>query len=323
MKEDKILIISKESRCPFFGMKKWKISDYDTPLTFQLQNGIISKIYMRKPYGDEQEGINITDQILFELYFRNPPQKYTVALKSKGVKAVKFAKFIHELYTETYHKFESVLRTGGKVKNLFVSGPEQVYEFFSESGFNPPVEYRINNGPKIKFSPKLPKPRGRFALFKSPQLVTPEKWIKIQKEIEECNFPSEEILELHRIWGKLDFLEIRLPIVEAAIIVETILKEYAKRSLEKKRFSKNKIKDLKNDLTFNITLNLVLPLTLTKTETKRMSSAILKINKLRKYRNDIVHEDLPNDNIDRKEAKLGVEASIDLIEFIYKKMKNF
>jgi len=143
----------------------------------------------------------------------------------------------------------------------------------------------------------------------------------MQRDINANRLPSEEILELHRLSGKVYPKDKRIPIIEAAILIESKLKAYAEAPLPDKGFTKSKIKDLKDELTFNSVLNLVLPLTLSKTDLKRVSKWLPQIDWIRKLRNNIVHNHLTDEAISEKEVLDGVNAAVDLFEFIEGKLK--
>src|SRR6185503_3547468 len=130
------------------------------------------------------------------------------------------------------------------------------------------------------FRPKIGAvPRGRFALYKHPQLITVEKWRKLQHDVDGARLPTQDVLELHRLAGKVFPRDKRIPVVEVAILIESKLRQYAEAVLPECGFSKSKIKDLQHDLTFNTLLNLVLPLTLTKSELRKVTKSILHVDR--------------------------------------------
>ena len=183
------------------------------------------------------------------------------------------------------------------------------------------VTWQIDDQKPQVFQPKLGnKPRGKRPLFKHPQLITSEKWRQLQRDIDAGRFPSKDIIELHRLIRRVYPKYKRIPVVEAAILIESKLKTYAETILPEKGFSQSKIKDLKDELTFNTVLNLVLPLTLTKGDLKRVSIWRPRIDRIRKLRNDIVHNDLSDDKISEKEVLEGIIAAMSLFEFIEAKI---
>ena len=184
------------------------------------------------------------------------------------------------------------------------------------------VTWYVDDAKPQAFCPKIPgQPRGKNPLFKQPQLVTVDKWKKLQEDIDAGRFPTEETLELHRLAGKVHPKSKRIQVVEAAILVESKLKSYAEAILPHKGFSRSKIKDLRGELTFNSVLNLVLPLTLNKIDLRRISKWRPLIDRIRKLRNDIVHNDLSDDAISEKEVLDGIYAAMDLFDFIDSKLQ--
>ena len=89
-----------------------------------------------------------------------------------------------------------------------------------------------------------------------------------------------------------------------------------------KGFSKTKIKDLRDELTFNTVLNLLLPLTLTKTEYNGLKKWLPKVDRLRKLRNSIVHNELRDSEIREKEVIDGLHSAVALFDFIENKTRR-
>lgn len=317
------LIIHKKINSLAFVTYKWSEADHNRPLTFQL-DGARSQILIE----DEKYGKRRDRQMPLYLHFfliiEGAPSEYIVALKSRGEKSTNLAQRIYDYFIDTLSRFEGILRVSGNVRNLMTMGTPSIHSFFDTrgTGWNEEVTWRIDDGKPQIFNPKLPgQPRGKNPLFKHPQLITVEKWKKMQRDIYANLLPTEETLEMYRLAGKVYPKSKRLPVVEAAIFIESKLKSYAEAILPTKGFSKSKIKDLRDELTFNTVLNLVLPLTLTKTDLSKVSKWRPQIDRIRKLRNDIVHNDLSDNAINEKEVLDGIYAAVDLFEFIDSKMK--
>jgi hypothetical protein len=318
------LIIQKVLTSPLFGIWKWTEEDYKEPLQFQL-DGATSRIYVEAPFrfrDDEPlRNLQIVMDLKFELIFDGAPKDYITALQSQGAKATKFANRIYDYFVETLSRLEGVLRVSGKVRNLTSFGIPSFHSFYSY-GWREEITWKVDDQDPQVFRPSLKMPRGRIPLFKNPQLVTSDKWKQMQRDINSNRLPSVDILELHRLAGRISPKEKRIPIVEAAILIESKLKAYAEAILPEKGFSKSKIKDLRDELTFNSILNLVLPLTLNKTDLRRINKWRPYIDRIRKLRNDIVHNDLSDEAIREKEVLNGVNAAVDLFEFVENKLKR-
>jgi hypothetical protein len=109
--------------------------------------------------------------------------------------------------------------------------------------------------------------------------------------------------------------------LKAIILLEGLLRTHALRALQRRGFSKNKIKSIKDELTFNGCLNLILPLTISPSESKKIQQNVHKVDRLRRIRNDIIHDDLAEADIDENEIKGGIDAAIALLSFLQKKAK--
>jgi hypothetical protein len=73
----------------------------------------------------------------------------------------------------------------------------------------------------------------------------------MQRIIDANRFPSDDILQLYRLAGRIYPSEKRIPVVEAAILIESRLKTYAEAILPERGFTNSQIKDLNDELTFN------------------------------------------------------------------------
>jgi len=321
------LIIRKRLNEPSFGVWKWTEADHKQPLQFHL-DGATTRIYVEPGRIRENEPLRDLQLVMylqFELIFDGAPQEYIKALRSRGAKATQFAYRIYDYFVETLSRFEGVLRVSGKVRHLMSFDTPSIYGFYETGGFGwrEEVTWQVDDQDPQVFRPPLGnRPRGKNPLFKHPQLVTSDKWTRMQRDIDANRLPSDEILQLHRLAGKVYPKDKRIPVVEAAILIESKLKVYAEAILPDKGFTKSKIKDLKDELTFNSVLNLVLPLTLNKTDLKRVNKWRPHIDRIRKLRNDIVHNDLTDEAISEKEVLDGLNAAVDLFEFIEDKLNR-
>jgi len=313
------LIIHKRVNPIIFGTWKWSEADHNRPLSFQL-DGARSQILIEDDRFGERRNLQIVMNLNFQLIIEGAPKDCVAALKSRGAKSTPFAQRVFDYFIETLIRFEGILRVSGKMRHIVPIETPTIYSFYdTRFGIlkDEGVTWRIDNGDPNSFRPKLPdQPRGKNPLFKHPELVTVQKWKKMQRDINANHFPSDETLELFRLAGKVYPKSKRLPVVEAAILIESKLKSYAEAILPEKGFSKSKIKNLRDELTFNAVLNLVLPLTLTKTDLRKVGKWRPRIDRIRKIRNDIVHNNLSDDDIDEQDVLDGIYAAVDLFEFI-------
>lgn len=279
------LIIRKRLNSLTFGVWKWREEDHARPLTFQL-DGARSQVYVEE-HRIRDDPLEIVMYLQFVLIFQAAPREYIVALKSRGGRSTQFAYRIYDYFRETISRLEGVLRVSGKVRNLMSTGIPSIHRFYDARGFGwgEEVTWRIDDQQPQEFRSKLgDQPRGRNPLFKHPQLVTVGKWERLQEDVDANRLPSEDVVELHRLAGNVYPKSKRVPVVEAAILIESKLKAYAETILPTKGFSKSKLKDLKDELTFNTVLNLLLPLTLTKTEMRSLRQLLPLVDRIRKLR---------------------------------------
>jgi hypothetical protein len=115
-------------------------------------------------------------------------------------------------------------------------------------------------------------------------------------------------LELGRIRLRLHWGFSKLATLEAAIVIETILKENCLKKLRQRGFSKKKLKELDDHFTFSGLLNLIGPMLLGEKRSKRLSKEFTCVNRLRKIRNDIMHEALAEAEIAVREVDDGIDA---------------
>ena len=206
---------------------------------------------------------------------------------------------------------------------LMTMGHESMSGFF-DTGLlrSERVAWKVDDGEYQPFTVKIPRRRGRNPLYTAQQLVTPSKWEKMQKAADDADIPNDELLELYLIRSKAGWKELRIAAIEASIISETLLREYALKILKSEGFSNTKIKRLKDELTFNNLLNVVLPLSLSKTEMRRMGSPIQAVDTLRTIRNGLVHGTATLEDIDESNIGRGIDGAIKLVGFLKAKLQN-
>ncbi|MDD5006554.1 MAG: hypothetical protein PHS34_08570 [Candidatus Omnitrophica bacterium] len=306
------LIIRRNVFCSQFGLKGWAEEDYKKPILFNLK-GAVAKIFLDKAVPAQRHDFYFSTLLKFELRFSKVDHEWIIALKSKGDKSYRLAIEIYDIFKEMYEKLEAGLRVFGGTKNLFWL-PFSPYEEFFSDWFGG-VKWEIEGKATGIFSPKIPKSRKLFDLYKSGQLITPAKWEKVQQGINR-RLPTKDILQLYQIWSKMAYNERRFAVIEAAILIEKILKCYALEILKNKGFSNSKIKNLQDELSFNVVLNLILPLSISKSESKKLLNHISKLDELRKVRNAIVHDDLPDEEIDNKIMQTAIESGIFIFRYI-------
>ena len=312
--------IKREFEFPSFGAGKWSKADHDRPLRLQLA---VAKacIYI------EEDTYSKGSVIVFprgriELVYSPAPDSLLRGLGSKGPPAGLVAQTIYDAYVEAHGKFVALLYSAGQARYIYPRGPTSMRNFFStfDTIGGRGVEWRIDNGSFQSFLPKLPKPRGVNPMFKADQLLTPARWLALQRAADAGDYPDGEVLELHRIRGKGAWKELKIAAIEASIISESLLRAYGAKILKRNNFSNAKIKRLKDEMTFNNLLNILLPLSLSKTELRTMQTHIDSVDVLRGIRNDLVHGNIVEKDLDSRVVDRGIESAIRLVRFLQTKI---
>lgn len=194
-----VITIKRKMNFPLFVARKWRKSDHDRPLRFQLA---IAKacIYFEEKRPYEKDLIGFPSGRI-ELIYDPALGALLTGLRSKGYSSTQAAQMIYDAYLEVNKKLNALLYSVGKVRNLPQTPLISITNFFNEHMTlgEPAVEWRLDAGPFEPFIPKLPKPRGINPLFKAEQIITPARWDALQKVADAGDFPDGEVLELYKI----------------------------------------------------------------------------------------------------------------------------
>jgi hypothetical protein len=315
------IVITRQIHIPTVGTWKWTKADYDVPLVFQL-SGVKALLKLDNFNSGYIRDREIIWQANLSLEFTNPTPEFIRGLETAGKLAQETSETIFGYYLELQEMFEGLLRTVGGVNSLIPEAPMSIDSFFEKESIERHGCHWCVPGTKpVPFNPKLSNKRKRInPLFRGEQILTKLKWKRLQVAIHNQNFPTPELLELLRIRANLQWRDNKIPTIEAAILVETILREYAEKSLVDRGFSKSRVKALRDDLSFNTFLNIVLPLSLTKAESKKIESNIRKVDTLRRIRNDIVHGNITAAEINEANVRAGIEGALAVVAFVRKKL---
>jgi hypothetical protein len=305
---------------PMLGTWKWSKADYATPLVFQL-HGVRANLTLDGS-GLLERDRNVILNARLILEFTNASPEFVCGLKTTGKHSLRSAEVIYAYYIQVFEQFEGVLRTSGGVASLMQESPMSIETFFEKEPItsNGCQWYESGDNPK-PFNLKITRNRRSLnPLFLNEQIITTAKWKKLQLAIDKQAFPDPEMMELLRLRSRLRWRQKKIPTIEAAILIETILREYAEKVLLKLGFSKNRVKGLRDELTFNTFLNIVLPLSLTRSEATKIEDQIRKVDVLRKIRNDLVHGNIREEDIDEKNVRYGIEGALTVVAFIRRKI---
>jgi hypothetical protein len=303
-----------------FGATKWKKQDHDIPLSLQLMQAKALIYLYEESFPWRRDVIMIPDGRI-ELHYTPAPTNLVQSLSRGGMGSTSAAEVIYDAYVEAHTRFEALLYSAGKVRYLISMRPESITSFFSDGGLSQhQVDWSVDGKTFTPFQPKLTKHRGRNPLYTAAQLITPVRWQSMQRAADNGEFPEGELLELYRIRGKAGWRQHSAAAIEASIISETLLRAYGLTALKKSGFSNNKLKRLRDELTFNNLLNIVLPLSLGKTDLLRIESAIGAVDRLRAIRNDLVHGNITQNDVEASQVEEGIDGAIKLVRFLQLKL---
>ncbi|MCX6755177.1 MAG: hypothetical protein NT068_01365 [Candidatus Nomurabacteria bacterium] len=301
-----------------FVLTGWKKKDMLTPLKISETDWKV-ELYILPEIIEKELPPN--NQILvhgnIEIYIQKPENWLLDGLNKKSSdETMRTAKYIYEIYIESMRRAVIYARMNLNLQNIFEMN-SNFHELFDNSFFSSKkVEWSLKKSTLKIFSFEIPRSNEINPLFKEDKLVSPKKWKGLQKFIDKNILPSKEVEELLRLKQKTAWNEKRIATIESAIIIEFILGKKIQKILIAQGVSQNKIKDIKKDIGMSISLNLLIPLSISKKEYAKQKSYIEKIDKLRKIRNEIIHEGLKESSIELQIVSEGIDSAIQLISFL-------
>ncbi|MFH1672037.1 MAG: hypothetical protein ABIF87_01205 [Pseudomonadota bacterium] len=316
------LTIQRKIEIPMMGTWKWKKDDYEIPLVFSLGGATAYLFLHRFDHGKRER--EILWEAILKIKISSPPQRLIKGLMSKSNLANDAAKRIYSYYQEVFNQFEAIVRTVGNVKSAWHGGRLPFDSFFKKGQlpFEKVIWWIDDEKPQV-FTLPIKNDRRKIAPpFRREHLITREKWNKLQKAIDNRDFPSEEMIELLRIGSKLEWSQKKIATIESAIFIETILRDYGNQVLQSLGLSKTKLKSLNNEMSFNILLNIVLPLSLSKSELNKSDKYLQSVDLLRRIRNDVVHGNIKEKEIEEEKVRKGIDGALALVKLLQNKLKS-
>lgn len=255
-----------------------------------------------------------------EIYIDNPEEWLLAGLKQNSPEETsRTANFIFDIYKENMRQAVAYGRMALDLQNIFEMN-SRFDEIFDTNRFSMVrIQWSIDNETLQEFSFAIPRTNERHPVFQDDKLVSPSKWHQLQEFIDHNPPPSKEIEELLRLKQKTAWNEKRIAAIESATIIEFILRKKVEGVLTAQGVSQNKIKDIKKEIGMSILLNLLIPLSILKEEYEIQKVNIEKVDKLRKVRNEIIHDGLEESSIDTKIVADGINSAISLISFLNSK----
>ncbi|MFA6534269.1 MAG: hypothetical protein WCT37_03790 [Patescibacteria group bacterium] len=317
-KKEVLKIILKDANSPLFSLWKWNEQDYKKSIKFFIDEAEVDfKFTLENFYsGKNLPKIQMPLRGSFTFTINNPPQEFLAGLKnSNEINTQETAKKLYILYEKAFKKLVIYGRWIAKLPNVSEMTKNSFNEIFyqKKSRFGVSIFWHLNNERPRLFKFKKRKRLGINPLFKSKNLLTSKKWDKIRNFASTNEELSSELIELINIKAKVNWGDKRIPAIETAALMEVVIKNKMQVLLNSQGQSKKKIKDLNDKIGLSVLLNVVLPLALTKLEMKKYKKYIDALDSLRKVRNDIMHENILEEEIDLQKIKEGVNAAIKIL----------
>lgn len=329
MKKQKIItIILKNIDPPSFFIWKWKKIDYDKSVKIVVDK---KETYFKYEFPSfyekrkELPDMDIPLHGLIKIVIKDPSQDFLDGIENpSGSNGIEVAKEIYSLYEKILEKITFYGRWIVKLSNLTDSMKTSFSDLFYDNtlSIKGSVLWSTNNRDWKIF--KIEK-KGRFSknpMFKSVNLLTPKKWDKINTFASTNMEIDKEIEELVKIKNKALWGNKRIPVVETAALIEVTIRNKLQIILKNKGQSKTKIHDNNDETTLSILLNVILPLIFTKSEIKKYKKYIDNLDALRKIRNDIMHRNISEKEIDIEKVKKGIDAAIKITQLLNSKINT-
>jgi uncharacterized protein YajQ (UPF0234 family) len=306
---------------------KWTEADFKVPLRMKfadLEASIVledpNKIFSVSKLNNPRQWVHCAT-VIFQ--FNNPSLDFTQGLaKPNSQRGADAAKKIHQDYLRCVDTLMTYVRLVLNVHSVSGIGRSSARDLFG-GGFSgrTKVSWSLDGDSFMPFKYTVKGRRKINPIYKSESLIWPSDWQRLQKTIIKGIVVCPEVEELLKLRSKILWNEKRVSIVESTALVEMTLKNVVNSVLMKRGLSKNRLASLNEEAGLSIFLNFMLPLCVTQSLYKRALPLIQNIDKLRKIRNEIMHENLPESAIDRDEAYKGVNSCIALITLLIKDRK--
>ncbi len=316
-------ITLEEISVPMLTVWKWSEGDFKNGLKFSTDDAKIEFYILPDKYSLER-GLRdretfLNGRIVIEI--ENPEKNLLNGLvDSNSANSSRSAEKIHEIYKAVFQYVTFLCRWHGNLQYLFDGQGTSFHDLFYDDALSSSrVMWSLNNGRENLFKLKKGKSRKISPIFKSKNLLTKQRWDKIRGAALRGELISNELQELIKIKGKANWGEKRIPIVETAALMEVVLNNKVRLFLQDKGQSKTKIDSIEKEIGFSILINLFLPSLLAKSEFKKYRRHINDLDALRKIRNDIMHKNAKEANINQDIALRGINAAIKITSILDKK----
>ncbi len=319
-----MLIVKIEDAALSLVLWKWSDEHFKIPLKIRLPDSAVS-VFLDDPDRGFSNRATPTRRprqwvmrstMLFQ--FENPSDDFRQSLlRPRSEKGERAAKKIHEDYLRCLDIVVTYCRLELDVHTIFEAHKSDLFDLFEgKYSRQTNVSWSLDGDTFTPFNYKPKRGRKINPIYKSESLIKPADWVRLQRAISRRQMPPAEVKELLKLRSKVQWNEKRVSIVESAAIIEMALKNVVSNSLLQKGVSKARLDSLREEAGLSIFLNFMLPLGLSNAMYKRVLPLIHKIDKLRKLRNQIMHENFPEQDIDREDAYEGIDSCIDLLTYL-------
>lgn len=323
-------IVLDDITAPFFILWKWKKKDYEQAVRLNIEGVWVDYYFVLNTFSSEapkQRDREFMADSRIVISIKEPPQDLLDGLKNpQGANGKVAAEKIYTLYKKTIDKLILYSRWELKLPNLMnsldMASDKMFYDDVSLTATKSHVWWKLNGEEKFKQFLLKPKKRGRRInpIFKGKNLLSTEKWRRLNKFTSSNPYIGKELEELTRIKADIAWEKKRIPAIETAALMEVVIRNKVQVVVEKKGQSKTKIDNINDDIGYSVLLNMFLPLILSKAEVVRYKRYIDALDNLRKVRNDIMHRNISEEKIDRAVIEEGVGAAIKITLLLNKKM---
>lgn len=317
VKTTKLVIILPKVSAAGFMLRNWKKTDYKKSVPIFIEDCKVDIKFIKDDYSSNNERF-WPMYSEYTLTFDHPSEEIVKGLHNpNSEEGEKVAKYIYEIYQEATKKLVFYGRYKLNLPSVLDGMLSKFDELFYEDNFlnEKKVIYKIGSKVPVVFQLEKKKSRGKLhPVFQAKNLLTPEKWIKLAEYSNKKPKNTEEVEELVKIRAKAAWGEKRIPVVETMAVLEVVIRNKVHSTLLNKGLSKKKIKETETDIGMALLLNTFLPLILNKKEMDSLRDTILSVNTLRKIRNDIMHNNLKDVDIEQKIVVQGIDSAIRLTQ---------
>lgn len=323
------MIVLKDVDAPSFVLWKWTKEDYEKPVKIVIDEAEILFRYRLESFYKKDKKLpdrQMPSDGLLTITIKNPPAEFLDGLKNpSGNNAQEAAKKIYSFYERALEKVTLYGRWAAKLTSIIDVHKNSFDEIFHGIGIlhTDNVHWRIGNQNWELFRLETKKKNRKInPMFKSRHLLTPKKWNAINNFAAANLELGKEIEELVRIKSKAAWGSKRIPTIETAALIEVVIRNKIQVVLKQQGQSDRKIDNVNDEISLSILLNILLPLILNKSEVKRYKKDIDALDLLRKVRNDIMHRNIPENEINLETVRNGVDAAIKIIQLLNLKIKT-